>query len=535
MAFLTIERAGLRRSRLPGRLRATRSCPSASRASARALGADWSPTGPLLARPGRSATRTRTWRAGRARRVARRGTLRERLAAGAPPDAAERALYEDLVVYLLFDRYQADLYAADRDAGDRHRAASTATTASRGDLEHYLPTGPTRSRSGAHEPRTSSPASFRSGAPSTTSSAHILGGSLPAARLRAAVWQSIFTHDVRRYRRGALRPHGRRHDADHRPVGDGQGAGRARDRLSRATSRSTRPAALRRGLRRRASTPLNLSALSPDPDRVGAVRPPARRLHRRAGGPRRAGSRPARRAARVFLDEIGEVDAAIQVKLLRVLQTRTFQRLGETRDRTLPRASSSPRPTATWPARSRTGRFRADLYYRLCSDLILTPSLARAARRRAGRAARPCPARPARRGSPGDEEADALAGEAERVDRARTSGRTIPGRATCASSSSASATSWSAASTGRRPRSRRRTPGTSSGRALLRAGALTADELLRRYCTLVYARTGSYEETARRLGLDRRTVRERIDPALLAELRGSAPSPSQGEGRGEGR
>src|SRR4029077_1205817 len=29
----------------------------------------------------------------------------------------------------------------------------------------------------------------------------LIGSSLPAARLRAAVWQSIFTHDMRRYRR----------------------------------------------------------------------------------------------------------------------------------------------------------------------------------------------------------------------------------------------------------------------------------------------------------------------------------------------
>jgi hypothetical protein len=29
----------------------------------------------------------------------------------------------------------------------------------------------------------------------------IIGNSLPAARLRAAVWESIFTHDMRRYRR----------------------------------------------------------------------------------------------------------------------------------------------------------------------------------------------------------------------------------------------------------------------------------------------------------------------------------------------
>src|SRR5438034_856608 len=42
--------------------------------------------------------------------------------------------------------------------------------------------------------------------------------------------------------------------------------------------------------------------------------------------------------------------------------------------------------------------------------------------------------------------------------------------------------------------------------AALRAGELTADQLLARYCALVYAETRSYQETARRLGLDRRTV-----------------------------
>jgi ActR/RegA family two-component response regulator len=53
-----------------------------------------------------------------------------------------------------------------------------------------------------------------------------------------------------------------------------------------------------------------------------------------------------------------------------------------------------------------------------------------------------------------------------------------------------------------------------------RAGRLSADELLTRYVTIVYHRTGSYEETARRLGLDRRTVKAKVDHGLLAKLEG---------------
>jgi DNA-directed RNA polymerase specialized sigma24 family protein len=47
---------------------------------------------------------------------------------------------------------------------------------------------------------------------------------------------------------------------------------------------------------------------------------------------------------------------------------------------------------------------------------------------------------------------------------------------------------------------------------------VSAEELLRRYCTRVYAETGSYEETARRIGMDRRTVKSRVDRALLERL-----------------
>jgi hypothetical protein len=46
----------------------------------------------------------------------------------------------------------------------------------------------------------------------------------------------------------------------------------------------------------------------------------------------------------------------------------------------------------------------------------------------------------------------------------------------------------------------------------------------------VYAETGSYTETARRLGLDRRTTRLKVDPAWLETLRGTAAVPADGDG-----
>jgi DNA-binding NtrC family response regulator len=40
---------------------------------------------------------------------------------------------------------------------------------------------------------------------------------------------------------------------------------------------------------------------------------------------------------------------------------------------------------------------------------------------------------------------------------------------------------------------------------------LTAEELLQAYCRLVYQRLGSFEQAAKRLQLDRRTVRAKVD------------------------
>ena len=50
-------------------------------------------------------------------------------------------------------------------------------------------------------------------------------------------------------------------------------------------------------------------------------------------------------------------------------------------------------------------------------------------------------------------------------------------------------------------------------------GDFTADDLLRNYCTLLYAKTRNYAHVADRLKIDRRTVKAKVDALLLEELR----------------
>jgi len=76
----------------------------------------------------------------------------------------------------------------------------------------------------------------------------------------------------------------------------------------------------------------------------------------------------------VFLDEIGDVGIPIQIKLLRILQDRTFSAVGShERQRFHGRViAATNKPVDDL---RRTGQFRDDFYYRLCSDLIQVPPL----------------------------------------------------------------------------------------------------------------------------------------------------------------
>ena len=75
----------------------------------------------------------------------------------------------------------------------------------------------------------------------------------------------------------------------------------------------------------------------------------------------------------VFLDEIGEMPPALQAKLLRVLETRTFRRVGANDSRPLRARILS---ATNRPLRGREGEaLRPDLYFRLAGVTIRTPAL----------------------------------------------------------------------------------------------------------------------------------------------------------------
>jgi transcriptional regulator with GAF, ATPase, and Fis domain len=221
----------------------------------------------------------------------------------------------------------------------------------------------------------------------------------------------------------------------------------------------------------------------------------------------------------VFLDEIGELDGSLQVKLLRVLQNRTFQKLGENDDLTFcgKVIAATNRDLA---AEMRAGHFREDFYYRLCADKITTPSLREQldeeeadlhnllvfiARKEIGEA-----------------EAEGLAREVE--DYIRTSQHLgsryrWPGNfrelEQCVRNVLIRQEYVPV-------RSRRAAAAANPRKALAAAvvnGRLTAAELERRYFTLVFAQTDSYQEAGRCLDCNWRTLRSKIDRDFLRQLR----------------
>jgi len=338
----------------------------------------------------------------------------------------------------------------------------------------------------------------------------IVGTSPALEALRARVWESIFTHDMLRYQRSL---YGRMGDVTTLISGP---SGTGKELVARAIGLSRFiPFAEQKGRFSAdflsAFHPINLSALSEtlleselfghaNGAFTGALQD--RKGYFETCGP--CGS--------VFLDEITETKPEAQVKLLRVLQTRRFQRLGDV----TPIRFEGKVMAATnrdLAEEMQAGRFREDFYYRLCANRIRTPSLSEILQNSPNELEHLVNFVASRVAGP--DEAPALTDE------------------TC---------SWIKHELGpeypwpgnfrelqqcvrnvliHREYHPDETIG-SGGQELandLATGEISLEQLQTRYVTLVYFKTGKYEETARRLRIDRRTVKKYLDEELLEVLR----------------
>jgi DNA-binding NtrC family response regulator len=427
--------------------------------------------------------------------------LRGRIRAGARPSRDEQQIYDDVVVYFLYERYREAILgliergeaSARIDFYPRFRADVIAYLGERTDAGHLFACFYQVRRAFHHVYR------------------NIVGRTRPVAALRAAVWQSIFTHDVRRYRRSLWPRMGDIPALITGPTGTGK------ELVARAIAYSRYiPFDERRERFTGPAQPLfvavNIAALSPtliESELFG---------HRKgaftgAASDREGFLESCGALGSVFLDEVGEIEPAVQVKLLRVLQSRTLQRLGDT----APRAFEGKLIAATnrdLAEEIRKGRFREDFYYRLCADTITTPSLQdqlAGAEDELHHLVRFICTRVA-----GEAEAESLAEEVIRaIEISPGHHYRWPGNfrelEQCVRSVML-----------RGAYEPRATTAHADARHQIAhnivAGNFTADELLRHYCTLVYATSRNYSTVAEKLHLDRRTVRAKVDHALLSDL-----------------
>ena len=436
----------------------------------------------------------------------------KRLRADAKATPAEASLYEGVVMYALYYRQHPTL---EQLAGRPHvrsapkRATAEAFDLLRRDLDRLL----TSMRLPGIVPPDAAhlfACFFQIARAFHQIFSTIVGTSAPAAQLRGAIWQSIFTHDMRRYRRALFDKTG---DFTTLVLGP---SGTGKELVARAigASRFIPFDATRKAFTEDVAAsflPLNLSALSPtlvESELFG---------HRRgaftgAVEDRKGWLQACPPLGTVFLDEIGELAPAIQVKLLRVLQSRTFERLGDTQTLTFRgKIIAATNRDLHAEVQRGGGEFRRDLYYRLCSDVITTPSLREqldaAAEQSAGGARdelRRLVYSIALRLLP--DEADKLADQAmDSIARHLGDHYTWPGNfrelEQCVRNvlirgdyhpptpAVAASDDWLDAA---------------------RAGALSADDLLAAYSTHVYRAEGTYERAGAKLRLDRRTVRANV-------------------------
>jgi DNA-binding NtrC family response regulator len=425
--------------------------------------------------------------------------LRAQMHRGLRPTQEERALYKEVVFVTLFDRCALAL----DDVAARTRPGRVAAYADHlARWRHFFHDADVR----ADLLPTETPAHlfalfFQLRRAFGSIYRHLVGASTPMTALRAAVWRSVFTVDPARYRRALI---GRMQEIPTLILGE---TGTGKELVARAIAGAAHvPFHAEKATfieDHDAFFPISLAELpetlvesalfghkkgaftGATEDKLGvfALCPPE---------------------GTVFLDEVGELPAAVQVKLLRVLESREASPLGSAeRFRFRGRLVAATHRDLGAAASDR--RFRLDLFHRLAGDVVTTPTL------RSRVAADPdelirlalhvCGT------LVGDEEAPGLFADVEQV--LATLGRgygwpgnvrelaqlvrrvLVQGPAAVEAPTSAPAM-WLDA---------------------VRDGALPLEDVVTGYVRFVFRREGSVSATARALAVDRRTVRTRLGVA----------------------
>jgi len=206
----------------------------------------------------------------------------------------------------------------------------------------------------------------------------------------------------------------------------------------------------------------------------------------------------------LFLDEIGEVGVPIQIKLLQVLQERTFTRLGshDTKRFAGRVIAATNRPLEQLRS---SGEFRNDFFYRLCSDVIVMPTLRQRIEESRAELEQLTALLVAR--TAGEESSELTDFVLQRLARDLPAGYAWPGNVR-----ELEQAVRRVLLTGQYTGSidERDAAGVDAFVRDLRSGAMNAQQLMRRYCDMLYRQSGTYEEVARRTGLDRRTVKKYV-------------------------
>lgn len=206
----------------------------------------------------------------------------------------------------------------------------------------------------------------------------------------------------------------------------------------------------------------------------------------------------------IFLDEIGDVSIPVQIKLLQVLQERTFSPVGShTQLRFHGRVIAATNKSIDKLRQEK--KFRDDFFYRLCSDIISVPTLRQRIQEDQGELDNLLSYLIGR--MTGAPEGEVVAMVRAALERDLGKDYHWPGNVRELEQAV------------RRILITRHYTGDSrtSDRDLrerlirgIDTGTLDADAMVRSYCHLLYQKYFTYEEVARRTGLDRRTVKKYV-------------------------